>query len=125
MSVLCGEGVFSCLCLALHQAHVVTAGTAEGCLLLWDLRGPASTNLAVVRRESSFFFGGWREGSRAWFYRRSINSLGRVCRPSANAGKRQCHTHVQTTAATTTTCTDCHARLVFIDSKRTRMEQTH
>eukprot|EP00752_Nemacystus_decipiens_P007144 g6397.t1 len=51
VSVLCGEGIFSCLCLPLHQAHVVIAGTAEGCLLLWDLRGPASTHLAAEARD--------------------------------------------------------------------------
>ncbi|CAN0040557.1 unnamed protein product, partial [Ectocarpus fasciculatus] len=48
VSVLCGEGLFSCLCLAPHQAHVVIAGTEEGCLLLWDLREPASEGRAAV-----------------------------------------------------------------------------
>lgn len=48
MRVLCGEGVFSCLCLAQHQAHVVITGTEEGCLLLWDLRESASEGRAAV-----------------------------------------------------------------------------
>lgn len=52
VSVLSGEGLFSCLCLALHQAHVVVTGTAEGCLLLWDLREPASLSRSVVGRNS-------------------------------------------------------------------------
>lgn len=58
MSMLCGEGVFSCLCLPLYQAHVVITGTAEGCLLLWDLRGPASMHLAAVRYEQYLFGAG-------------------------------------------------------------------
>lgn len=48
VNVLSGEGLFSCLCLPLHQAHVVVTGTAEGCLLLWDLREPASLSRSVV-----------------------------------------------------------------------------
>ncbi|CAM9530285.1 unnamed protein product, partial [Hapterophycus canaliculatus] len=50
VSVLCGEGRLSCLCLPLRHAHVVVAGTAEGCLLLWDLREPASSSRAAVSR---------------------------------------------------------------------------
>lgn len=61
VSVLRGEGVFSCLCLALHQAHVVIAGTAEGCLLLWDLRGPTSTHLAAVRYRLAGYLAGQLE----------------------------------------------------------------
>lgn len=65
MSVLCGEGVFSCLCLPLHQAHVVIVGTAEGCLLLWDLQGPASVHLAAVRQHQGFVGGGLSVGTRS------------------------------------------------------------
>ncbi|CAM9298502.1 unnamed protein product [Scytosiphon promiscuus] len=50
VSVLCGEGLFSCLCLPLHHAHTVVAGTAEGCVLLWDLREPASSSRAAESR---------------------------------------------------------------------------
>ncbi|CAM9816841.1 unnamed protein product [Ectocarpus sp. 6 AP-2014] len=51
VSVLYGEGLFSCLCLARHQAHVVITGTEEGCLLLWDLRERASEGRAAESRE--------------------------------------------------------------------------
>lgn len=56
VSVLCGEGLFSCLCLARHQAHVVITGTEEGCLLLWDLREPASEGRAAVSCTSNPLF---------------------------------------------------------------------
>lgn len=52
VSVLFGEGVFTCLCLALCQPHVVLVGTAEGCLLLWDLRDPVSASHAKVNHPS-------------------------------------------------------------------------
>ncbi|CAB1117592.1 unnamed protein product [Ectocarpus sp. CCAP 1310/34] len=51
VSVLCGEGLFSCLCLARHQAHVVITGTEEGCLLLWDLREPSSEGRGAESRQ--------------------------------------------------------------------------
>ncbi|CAM9597264.1 unnamed protein product, partial [Laminaria digitata] len=56
-SVLYGEGLFSCLCLALHQPHVVVVGTAEGCLLLWDLREPIWSGRKEEARELGLLCG--------------------------------------------------------------------
>ncbi|CAM9643070.1 unnamed protein product [Chrysoparadoxa australica] len=40
--VLVGEGTFKCLALGLVHSYIAMVGTAEGTVLLWDLREPAS-----------------------------------------------------------------------------------